>query len=79
MARKFKSVKVTEQGNMTDMKGTPIACPIRECSCNARCAWFSHDVRIVRCKDVIIGVTKGKSIRSFHLSIGPPICEIDEI
>ena len=74
MNRKFKAVVISEQGNITNMmKGTPLNCPVRGGSCNSRCAWFSHDNRVVRCKDSIIGITKGKTVRSFQLSIPPAV------
>ncbi len=78
MNRKYKAIKIGEEGLLTDGRGDPITCPIRETNCSARCAWFSAEDRILRCQNTIIGALKGKPVRSFRLHTGPPVYDLDE-
>ena len=71
MARKYKAVELTPQGELTDPVGISIICPIRNKSCHCRCAWFSVEDKIARCTDSIIGALKSNPIRSFRLHKGP--------
>ena len=77
MPGKYKAVKVSEQGYLTDEEGNPITCPVRNANCTYRCAWFTTEDRIVRCQNTIIGAIRGKPIRSFHLSTGPQVYDLD--
>lgn len=78
MARRYKAVKVTKQGIVTDEENNPIICPIRSSGCNLKCAWFSIEDRVLRCQNTIIGAIRGKPVRSFHLSTGPTAYKPDE-
>jgi hypothetical protein len=78
MVAKYKAVKFSDQGFLTDEKDDPIICPIRDANCNWRCAWFSAEGRLIRCQDRIIGALRGKPVRSFHLYTGPDVYDLDE-
>ncbi len=78
MVAKYKAVKFSDQGFLTDEKNDPIICPIRDANCNWRCAWFSVEGRVVRCQDRIIGALRGRPARSFRLYTGPDVYDIDE-
>lgn len=78
MARKYKAVKVTKTGMLSDEKGNPVICPVRNKDCNYRCAWFSAEGRVIRCQDTIIGAIRGEPMRSFRLSTGPRVYEMSE-
>lgn len=73
MVKKYKAVKLTNAGLLTDEEDEVIICPIRKASCTTRCAWFSFENRVFRCKDTIIGALKADSMRSFRLHKGPDI------
>ncbi len=78
MVARYKAIKIAEQGFLTDEKDDPILCPIRDANCNWKCAWFSAEGRVIRCRDIIIGAVRGKPVRSFHLYSGPEVYDIDE-
>jgi len=78
MPRKYKAVKLSEQGELIDEKGNPIICPISGGNCHCRCAWYSAEDRIIRCQDTIIGAIRGRPIRSFRLSLGPQLYDPTE-
>ena len=78
MTKKYRAIKVSEQGNVTDEKGDPIVCPIRGGNCINRCAWYSVEDRIIHCQDTVIGAIRGKPIRSFRLILGPLVYDPDE-
>ncbi len=78
MPVKCRAIKIAEQGFLTDEKGEPIICPMRNANCNIRCAWLSAEGRILRCQDTVIGALRGKPVRSFHLQSGPSVYDLDE-
>ncbi|MBN2137767.1 MAG: hypothetical protein JW720_08170 [Sedimentisphaerales bacterium] len=78
MTKKHKAIRIAEHGFLTDERNEPILCPVRGANCTLKCAWFSADDRILRCKDTIIGALRGKSIRSFRLHTGPDVYNVDE-
>ena len=78
MVAKYKAVKIVEQGFLTNEKDEPVLCPIRDANCNWRCAWFSVEGRVIRCRDIIIGAMRGKPVRSFRLYTGPDVYDLDE-
>ena len=78
MPVKYKAVKISGQGYLTDEKDNPITCPVRNANCTHRCAWFSTEERVIRCQDTIIGAVRGKPIRSFRLSTGPEVYDLDK-
>lgn len=79
MPGKYKAVIISKQGYLTDEKDNPITCPIRNGNCTYRCAWFSTEERIIRCQNTIIGAIRGRPVRSFRLSTGPQVHNLDEI
>jgi hypothetical protein len=78
MSAKYKAVKISGQGYLTDEKDHPITCPVRNANCTSNCAWFSIEERIIRCQNTIIGAIRGKPIRSFRLSTGPEVYDLDK-
>jgi hypothetical protein len=78
MAKKYKILKISEQGFFTNEAGEPVFCPVRDGNCNLKCMWLSVEDRIVYCRDMAIGALKGKPLRSFHLYSGPEVYDIDE-
>ena len=78
MNRRYKAIKIAESGLLTDEQDEPIVCPVRGASCTLRCAWFSAEERILRCKETIIGALRGKPMRSFRLHSGPEVYNVDE-
>jgi hypothetical protein len=78
MPGKYKAVKISEQGNLTDEKDNPITCPVRNANCTHRCAWFSIEDRVIRCQNTVVGAIRGKPIRSFRLSTGPEVFDLDK-
>jgi len=78
MIKKYKAVKIAEQGFLTDERNEPILCPVRGINCSAKCAWFSAEDRILRCQSTIIGALRGKPVRSFRLHAGPDVYDLDE-
>ena len=78
MNRKYKAMKIAESGLLTDEQDEPIVCPARGASCTLRCAWFSAEEGILRCKETIIGALRGKPMRSFRLHSGPKVYNVDE-
>jgi len=78
MTRKYKAIKISDEGFLTNQRDEPIICPIRNASCELKCAWFSAEDRVLRCQDTIIGALKGKPMRSFHLYSGPQVYDLDE-
>jgi hypothetical protein len=78
MPSKYKAVKISEQGYLTDEKDNPITCPLRNANCTYGCAWFTTEDRIIRCQNTILGAIRGKPIRSFHLSTGPQVYDLDK-
>lgn len=78
MARQYKAIKITKEGFLTDEKGTPIICPIRDAGCSINCAWFSTEGVALHCQNAVLGVVGGKPVRSFHLHTGPLIYNLDK-
>lgn len=78
MNKKYKGIKISEQGYLTNLKDEPVICPIRDANCNLRCAWFSVEGRIFYCQNTVIGALQGKPMRSFHLFAGPDVYDLDE-
>ena len=78
MPAKYKAVKISAQGYLTDEKDHPITCPVRNANCTYNCAWFSTEDRVIRCQNTIIGAVRGKPIRSFRLSKGPEVFDLDK-
>lgn len=78
MHGKYKAVKISEQGNLMDEKGNPITCPVRNGDCTYTCAWFSIEDRVIRCQNTVVGAIRGKPIRSFRLSTGPEVFDLDK-
>jgi len=78
MVAKYKAIKIVEQGFLTNEKDEPVLCPIRDANCNWRCAWFSAEGRVIRCRRTVIGALRGKPLRSFRLYTGPDVYDLDE-
>ncbi|MHC4171384.1 MAG: hypothetical protein ACYTBX_14040 [Planctomycetota bacterium] len=78
MPGKYKAIKISEQGNLTDEKDNPITCPVRNGDCTYTCAWFSIEDRVIRCQNTVVGAIRGKPIRSFRLSMGPEVFDLDK-
>lgn len=78
MIKKYKAVKFSRQGFLTDEKDEPIVCPLRDSNCNFKCAWFSAEDNIIYCRDMAIGAVRPKPMRSFHLHTGPEVYNLDE-
>ena len=79
MVKKCKAVKLTKFGVLTDEKGEAVICPIRAANCTVKCAWFSFEDRVFRCKDAVIGALRPDSIRSFRLRTGPDVYDLEEL
>jgi hypothetical protein len=78
MIKKYKALKISRQGFLTDEKDEPIVCPIRNSNCNFRCAWFSAEERIIYCQNTPIGALRPKPMQSFRLHTGPDVYDLDE-
>lgn len=78
MTKKCRAIKIAEHGFLTDGNGEPIICPVRGTKCTLKCAWFSGEDRILRCKETIIGALKGPPMKSFRLYSGPDVHNVDE-
>ena len=78
MTKKCRAIKIAEHGFLTDSNGEMIICPVRNSNCTLKCAWFSSEDRILRCKDTIIGAMQGKPMKSFRLYSGPQVHDVDE-
>jgi len=78
MAKKYKAIKFSAQGFLTNERGEPIVCPVRNSNCNFKCCWLSVEDRIVYCREMVIGALRAKPIRSFHLHTGPEVYDLDE-
>ena len=78
MTRKYKAIKIAQNGVLTNEGDQAILCPVQGADCTIRCAWFSAEDRILRCKDMIIGALRGKGLRSFRLHTGPDVYNVDE-
>jgi len=78
MPRNYKAIKISSQGFLTNERDEPIICPIRDSNCNLKCAWFTIDDGVFRCKDTIIGALRKRPLRSFRLYKGPDIYDLDE-
>jgi len=79
MSRKYRAIRISEKGDLTDEKNNPIICPVRNGVCNFRCAWYSVEGKIIRCQETIIGAVRGKPVRSFRLVLGPVVYDLDEL
>jgi sulfur transfer complex TusBCD TusB component (DsrH family) len=78
MVKKFKAIKISPQGFLTNERDEPLVCPIRGTSCNFKCAWLTADDNIFYCQNTVIGALRGKPMRSFHLHTGPEVYNLDE-
>ncbi len=78
ITKKYKAIKISRQGFLTDENDEPIVCPIRDSNCNFKCAWFSAEDRVIYCRETVIGALRSKPIRSFHLHTGPDVYNLDE-
>lgn len=78
MIRKYKAIKITEEGQIKNERGDFILCPIRKTNCSMKCAWFSVEGKFLCCQNNIIGAFSGKPIRSFRLHTGPPVYDLDK-
>ena len=78
MIKKCRAIKIAKHGYLTDENGEAIHCPIREKNCTLRCAWFSAEEKILRCKNTIIGALRGKPMQSFRLYSGPDVHSLNE-
>ena len=78
MTKRYKAIKISDEYFLTDSRGNPIICPVRNESCHIKCAWFSAEGRILRCKNTVIGALKGEAMHSFRLHSGPQVYDLDE-
>jgi len=78
ITKKYKAIKISRQGFLTDEKDAPIVCPIRDANCNFKCAWFTAENGIIYCRDQAIGALRPKPVQSFHLHTGPDVYDLDE-
>jgi len=78
MAKKYKVLKMSEQGFFTNESGEAVYCPLRDSNCNLKCVWLSIDERVIFCRDLPLGALKGKPLRSFRLHTGPEVYDLDE-
>lgn len=78
MIRKCRAIKIAQHGFLTDANDEPIICPVRNNNCTLKCAWFSAEDRILRCKNTVIGAMQGKPMKSFRLYSGPQVHNVDE-
>lgn len=78
MTKRYKAIKIAEQGFLTSEKDEPIICPIRDANCNIRCAWFSVEGGVIYCQNTVIGALRSKPLRSFRLYTGPEVYDLDE-
>ncbi len=78
MIKKYKAIKVSPQGFLTNEAGDPILCPIRNANCNLKCSWISVEDRVIYCRDMVIGALRAKPMRSFYLYTGPGVYDLDE-
>ncbi len=75
MPKKYRAVKLTAKGDVTNEEGDAVVCPVNIGSCNCNCAWFSMDGRVLLCKDTPVGAIRSKPVQSFRLSTGPQVYE----
>ena len=78
MAKKYKAIKISAQGFLTNERDEPIVCPIRNSNCNLKCTWLSVEDRTVFCRELAIGALRPKPMQSFHLHTGPDVYNLDE-
>ena len=78
ISKKCRAIKIGEHGFLADESGDPVLCPIRAANCTLKCAWFSLDDRVLRCKNTIIGALRGKPVQSFRLHSGPLVYSFEE-
>jgi hypothetical protein len=79
MTRRCKAVKLTKQGFLTDEKGSPLICPVRQGNCTVKCAWLSIEGKAFRCQDTVIGAVRTDQVRSFRLYMGPDVYDLEEL
>ena len=78
MTKRYKAIRIAEQGFLTNEQDEPLVCPVRGANCNIRCAWFNAEEGIISCQDKVIGALRGKPMRSFRLYSGPDVYNLDE-